>query len=246
MSNKIQYLTILDTCRIQGKNRNYLGYTCKCICGNIKQVRKIDYTRNFVTSCGCITSKLRSIAKIKEIPKDTKFGLLTVLTRTDQKSSEGYKYTCKCECGNTIDVYTNRLKRGETKSCGCASIRFNSLNNGGTGIPRENLSLQEAIRSCDEYKKFIATCLLRAQGKSEISGTTGEILHVHHLDSVSFLIIRDELTMASYLSCKNLFDPTNAIVLTASEHLLFHKQYGKTTTISDWKTYSESELIIVG
>lgn len=34
----------------------------------------------------------------------------------------GRKWRCKCECGNIIDVFTNNLTRGNTKSCGC----FNS------------------------------------------------------------------------------------------------------------------------
>ena len=93
-----------------------------------KQVLKQDFIRNFVTSCGCKTREKISNTHLKLIPINTQFGLLTVLNKTEHKSTEGYKYTCKCECGNIIDVYANRLKRGETKSCGCASIKFNSLN----------------------------------------------------------------------------------------------------------------------
>jgi hypothetical protein len=238
VSKDIQYLTVLSQCRIQGKTRTYAGYECKCICGNLKKVLKHDFNRNFVTSCGCKTGILISNRHIKLIDLGTSLGLLTVIDKTDIKSTEGYKYVCKCICGNTIEVYANRLKRGETKSCGCSSIKLNSLNNGGTGTPRENLSLQEALRSCDDYIKFVKYCLARAEGKSELSGITGEVLHVHHLDSVSYLIKTHELTMKTYLGCTKLFDPTNAIVITGTEHRAFHKEYGHITTASDWESFT--------
>lgn len=239
MSNKIQYLTILDTVTKFDGKRNRLGYKCKCHCGKIKDfVRKSDFDLGKVVSCGCISSKLVSVSLIKEIKPNSTFGLLTVINRTEVKSTEGYKYKCRCICGNIVNVYANRLKRGETKSCGCASIKLNSLNNGGTGIPRENLSLQEAIRTCDKYKKFIADCLKRANGKSELSGDAGEILHVHHIDSVSYLIKMYELSMTNYLECFYLFDLENAIVLTESEHRNFHKEYGHTVTRNDWDSFT--------
>lgn len=238
MSKDVQYLTILRDYPIQGKTRIRAGYECKCICGNIKLVLKHDFTRNFVTSCGCKTRSLISSHRIKLIPAGTLFGLLTVIDKTNVRSTEGYKYLCQCACGNIVEIYANRLKRGETKSCGCSSVMLNSINNGGTGNPRENLPLQEALRSCDEYKKFIRSCLTRAAGKSELSGRTGEILHVHHLDSVSYVVKENELTMKTYLGCNKLFDPFNAIVLTESEHRSFHKEYGHSTTVSDWKSFT--------
>lgn len=47
-----------------------------------------------------------------------KFGRLTVLKRTKYNNSFGY-WLCKCDCGKETIVYTERLTRGETKSCGC-------------------------------------------------------------------------------------------------------------------------------
>lgn len=238
MSKDIQYLTVLSQCRIQGKTRTYAGYECQCICGNLKKVIKHDFNRNFVTSCGCKTGILISKEHTKPIEPGTSFGLLTVVSKTDNRSTEGYKYVCHCNCGNAVEVYANRLKRGETKSCGCSSAKLNSINNGGTGTPRENLPLQEALRSCDEYKKFIRLCLTRAAGKSELSGNMGEVLHVHHLDSVSYLVKTNELTMKTYLGCTKLFDPRNAVVLTETEHRAFHKEYGRITTASDWESFT--------
>jgi len=52
------------------------------------------------------------------------FGKLTVkhlaytIKRKDGKAGERVM-TCKCECGNKVDVRTSNLYSGNTKSCGC-------------------------------------------------------------------------------------------------------------------------------
>lgn len=51
-----------------------------------------------------------------------KFGRLTVIERADNKISGGQTKTtwlCKCDCGNTVIVCTQELRRGDTRSCGC-------------------------------------------------------------------------------------------------------------------------------
>ena len=52
-----------------------------------------------------------------------KYGHLTALHRASDKIySSGRKvamWTCLCECGNEIDVCTNSLRTGATRSCGC-------------------------------------------------------------------------------------------------------------------------------
>lgn len=52
-----------------------------------------------------------------------KFGRLTVI-KLDHKAKKknGFIWLCKCECGNTVLVEGNRLKYGNTKSCGCYRV----------------------------------------------------------------------------------------------------------------------------
>lgn len=51
-----------------------------------------------------------------------KFGRLTVLNVSDQRTSENrLKYDCICECGNDVTVDGKSLRNGHTKSCGCLS-----------------------------------------------------------------------------------------------------------------------------
>ena len=48
-----------------------------------------------------------------------KFGMLTVISRAENKSQGHTRWLCQCECGNTSIVYGDNLKRGTTTSCGC-------------------------------------------------------------------------------------------------------------------------------
>lgn len=48
-----------------------------------------------------------------------KFARLEVLEFKPGKGIKRAGWLCKCECGNTVAVDTNKLKSGHTKSCGC-------------------------------------------------------------------------------------------------------------------------------
>lgn len=50
-----------------------------------------------------------------------KFGKLTVLERsTPFENYNRVFWVCKCDCGNILNVSSNSLKTGNTKSCGCS------------------------------------------------------------------------------------------------------------------------------
>lgn len=48
-----------------------------------------------------------------------KFGRLTVIEKSNERSSGSIKWICTCECGNTVSVVSRDLRNGHTKSCGC-------------------------------------------------------------------------------------------------------------------------------
>lgn len=70
-----------------------------------------------------IQEKCRDLGLYKNDMSDLSgqvFGRLTVLNRDEKdKNKSGYKYLCKCECGNISSVRGDGLKRGSVKSCGC-------------------------------------------------------------------------------------------------------------------------------
>jgi hypothetical protein len=48
-----------------------------------------------------------------------KYGKLTVLEKTVQKSNREYLWKCLCECGNIHFALKGNLERGMVRSCGC-------------------------------------------------------------------------------------------------------------------------------
>jgi hypothetical protein len=52
-----------------------------------------------------------------------RFGLLTVLRRDGSKPYGGKAYLCRCDCGTEKTVAADSLRRGITRSCGCAGVR---------------------------------------------------------------------------------------------------------------------------
>lgn len=52
-----------------------------------------------------------------------KFGRLTVISRNTKEK----KWTCICECGNTVSVIASNLNKGNTKSCGCLQRDIRSI-----------------------------------------------------------------------------------------------------------------------
>lgn len=112
MLKPIEFLGVLPygTC-----GRSYSTYRCICECGNIVDIPGIYIGRNS-KSCGCLQRKSRE----REILPNTMFGRLKVIEKSNP-SSRGYMYLCQCQCDlkSVILVSGERLRSGETKSCGC-------------------------------------------------------------------------------------------------------------------------------
>ena len=48
-----------------------------------------------------------------------RYGKLVVLERDLEKSTKNAYWKCQCDCGNITTVLGTKLRKGETKSCGC-------------------------------------------------------------------------------------------------------------------------------
>lgn len=55
----------------------------------------------------------------KNIMIGQKFGLLTVIADSGERSGTKVRWLCRCDCGNLTKVRTDYLRSGHTKSCGC-------------------------------------------------------------------------------------------------------------------------------
>ena len=95
--------------RAEPKNKyKQVYYECRCDCGNTTVVRKGHLVSGETTSCGCSKSEHR--IKLE----GTRVGRLSILEYLGNQ-----KYRCLCDCGNETIVNGQKLRTGNTVSCGC-------------------------------------------------------------------------------------------------------------------------------
>ena len=90
---------------------------CVCDCGEEKDIASTDLVQDKTHSCGkCgYQAEMSSKDLLGQV-----FGRLTVIEKTDNRSSSGsIMWKCQCECGNIIEIPTNALTSAHTMSCGC-------------------------------------------------------------------------------------------------------------------------------
>lgn len=116
-------------------------YTCRCDCGNIKEVTRRNFKKT--KSCGCMRSeaaKNKKAAKPSSISQEysslplfystsvgKKYSKLTIMEVRRKTSKPGVyvQYAkCKCDCGNETIVAMGNLTGNpqHTTSCGCAKV----------------------------------------------------------------------------------------------------------------------------
>lgn len=96
-----------------GKDKNGKRlWKCRCACGNEKIAETSSLTRGHTKSCGCLRHKKQDLV-------GQKFGMLTVIARSQTAKRGHILWKCVCECGNEKDVRGSYLKSGSRKSCGC-------------------------------------------------------------------------------------------------------------------------------
>jgi hypothetical protein len=100
--------------RVENSNTNHKKYRCICKCGNIKVVSANNIRTSSIKSCGCLRKEKSLLEMI-----GSKFSKLTVISLNSKDKNNQNAWYCRCDCGNTIILNTNTLKRGNTKSCGC-------------------------------------------------------------------------------------------------------------------------------
>lgn len=108
-----------------GKHSSH--WICQCDCGNLKEVSKTGL------KCGTTTCADPASHPRMESLAGKRFGFLVAETPTHTKgrSRRIVAWECKCDCGNRATVGAQRLKSGNTKSCGClAKLTQSRLSHG--------------------------------------------------------------------------------------------------------------------
>lgn len=100
------------------ENKTYVE--CQCDCGNIKNIVMSNVVNGHTSSCGCWEKESRYLRNHYTDITGRHYGMLTVIKKTNQKTSNGCViWECKCDCGNITYVSYSNLHRQMTQSCGC-------------------------------------------------------------------------------------------------------------------------------
>lgn len=123
----------------RAKNREFL-WRCKCDCGKETEVVQSRLRNGCTQSCGCLNREKINATKQKQSDKivGKRFGLLTVIERTNERVGKSCLFKCKCDCGNETIVQRGHLISGATKSCGCLKGK-NFRTHGDTGTRLHNV-----------------------------------------------------------------------------------------------------------
>lgn len=85
-------------------------WVCRCDCGKEKEILAYSLKCGDTRSCGCEHYPCRPLHSLV----GSRVGKLVVL-----EYLPGSKYKCLCDCGNVVEVKTDKLSHGLTRSCGC-------------------------------------------------------------------------------------------------------------------------------
>lgn len=115
---KFGKLTVLNR-DLSVKNRT--KWFCQCDCGTILQysIDGYDLKTGHSQSCGCY-AKERQKERAEDLT-GKRFGRWTVIKRDESPNCKRTRWICQCSCeSHTIkSVSSDKLKSGESKSCGC-------------------------------------------------------------------------------------------------------------------------------
>jgi len=111
---KFGRLTVLEDV---GRKHGGVLWRCLCECGNTIDTTSDCLQSGHTQSCSCIRKEQLSKRSYKNLTGQN-FGRLTVLEDVGRKHN-CVLWRCVCECGNIVDVISNNLQSGNTKSCGC-------------------------------------------------------------------------------------------------------------------------------
>ena len=119
VGRKFGRLTVLqDT--LKRESSGCVIWKCLCDCGKICE-KSTKNLNSGTKSCGCLHIEKAREQGAKSCIDLTnhKFGKLTVIKKSQNRCHTGVKWICRCDCGNEIEVASQSLLRGRTKSCGC-------------------------------------------------------------------------------------------------------------------------------
>ena len=95
-----------------------IRWLCGCDCGGEILATRRQLVSGNVQSCGCVPKQRASKGQAEDLT-GRQFGELTALRRVENDKNGKICWLCRCSCGKEVTVRAQRLKSGQTRSCGC-------------------------------------------------------------------------------------------------------------------------------
>jgi hypothetical protein len=109
---------LVASCDTGERKRGRVIWLCRCDCGREVSVRADNLRSGSARSCGCLQRARLSESSVRDLTGG-RFGRLTALHATGERRRGCVVWHCRCDCGREVDVVTNHLMSGNTRSCGC-------------------------------------------------------------------------------------------------------------------------------
>lgn len=101
-----------------GSRDKKVFWAFKCDCGTVVEMAATFVVRGHTSSCGCLRIERSRESVLSDISGHS-FGRLAVLGRAGRSEGGRVLWSCRCECGSTVDVSAKNLLNGTKVSCGC-------------------------------------------------------------------------------------------------------------------------------
>lgn len=113
-------LTVIEG--LEKRKDGYQVWRCRCDCGGEIEASTRQLKSGAARDCGCRPRRPGSRGKVAEDLTGQKFGLLTVVSRAENRKGRTC-WLCRCDCGRERVVASRDLKSGKASSCGCQATR---------------------------------------------------------------------------------------------------------------------------
>lgn len=100
-------MTVLEKDIELSNQKGRVYWKCQCTCGRTKSVRADGLKK--IQTCG----------ECKKDLAGQRFGRLTAIEKGKKDAAQHQYWICKCDCGKIVEINSDNLRRGLTKSCGC-------------------------------------------------------------------------------------------------------------------------------
>jgi hypothetical protein len=198
-------------------------WKCRCECGNITYVTTTKLQNGEIRSCKNNCSNIVDLT-------GKRFGYLTVLEPGKKKRQTSGKHrifwTCRCDCGNIVQIEGGCLRSGNTKSCGCK--HWYTGEDHHSWNPDLTQEEREEERNTYENREWKKSVLKKGKYLCVICGTNGKEskLIAHHLNS--YIVFPDDRYKVS-----------NGIVLCKKCHIIYHHSAfpKQSATKEQWRVF---------